>query len=326
MRTALTLALGALAVVPVGASADVRTVRFGGELGNRYEPAELTVQAGDVVEWTGDFAVHPLRYRPSPSEPYSAPYTGPAPLRRTLSAVGDQLEYVCAIHGDAGMRGVVSAVAAGDPRPLTRPPLLSLRTEPREPVAGRRVTFIVSYVEGSGEGRFTQFAWDLDGDGRVRPKDGPDRITKTPRVSTTFERAGKRKIAVTGSTTEPGAAGTSTTTFRFVVAAKADSTPPRLTVAGLTPTALPAILRSGLSVTLRAGEPVRARIDILHDGRVLARTTRRLGTKATAVKLRFSRASIDSLRKRKSVRLKLRVVARDDAGNRTTLRKTIIAR
>lgn len=64
VRAALILALGALAVAPVGAAADVRTISFGGELGNRYEPAELTVQAGDVVEWTGDFSAHPLRYRP----------------------------------------------------------------------------------------------------------------------------------------------------------------------------------------------------------------------------------------------------------------------
>lgn len=326
VRAALTLALGALAVAPVGAAADVRTISFGGPLGPRYEPAELTVQAGDVVEWTGDFSAHPLRYRPSPSEPYSTPYTGPSPLRRTLSAAGDRFEYLCAIHGDAGMRGVVSAVARVKPRPLTRPPLLSLRTDPREPVAGRPVTFIASYIAGTGDARYTSFAWDLDGDGKVRPKDGPDQVTAGPRVTTTYGRAGRRTISVTGSTAEPGAAGTSTTTFRFVVAARADSTPPAVTVVSLRPGTLAAVLRSGLTAVIRGSEPVRARVDVLDGSRVLARASRRLGTRAAAVRMRLSRRSAASLRGRRDVRLKLRIVARDDAGNRTTLRKTFIVR
>lgn len=326
VRAALILALGALAVAPVGAAADVRTISFGGELGNRYEPAELTVQAGDVVEWTGDFSAHPLRYRPSPSEPYSTPHTGPSPLRRTLSAAGDRLEYVCAIHGDQGMRGVVSAVARVKPRPLTRPPLLSLRTDPREPVVGRPVTFVGSYIAGTGEARYRSFAWDLDGDGEVRPKDGPDQVTSVPRATTTFRAAGRRTVSVTGSTEEPGDAGTSTTTLGFVVAAEADSTPPTITVASLRPGTLAAILRSGLVATVRGSEPVRARIDVLDRSRMLARVTRRLGSRASTVRMRLSRRAAASLRGRRDVRLRLRIVARDDAGNRTTLRKTFIVR
>lgn len=328
VRAALTLALGALAVAPAGASADVRTVRFGAELGNRYEPAELTVQAGDVVEWAGDFTVHPLRYRRSPSEPYSAPYTGKSPLRRQLAAVGDRFEYLCAIHGATGMRGFVVAGVRIDPRPLTGPPVLAVRTQPRNPVVGRAVTFVASSEASTGNLRYTSYAWDLDGDGRVRVRRGsPDRITKRPRVTTTYRRAGRHKISVTGSSRQTGAASRSTTTFRFEVVARSDSTPPELDVVSLRPLDLPAILRSGITVTLRAGEPVRANIDILHDGRVLAQAQRRMrGGRATAVRLRFSRASADSLRDRERVRLTLRVVARDDAGNRTTLRKTILAR
>lgn len=317
VRTALTLALGAITVAPAVAAADVRTIRFGAELGPRYAPAELSVQAGDVVEWAGDFAAHPLRYRPSPTEPYSAPYSGPTPLRRTLSAPGDRLEYLCAIHGSTGMRGVVSAVA--------RPPLLTLRTVPAEPVAGRPVTFIASYTPAERGARYTRFSWDLDGDGRVRTKDG-DRITAGPRVTTMYPRAGQRRMSVTASTRKVGAASTSTTRLRFVVAATADNTAPRVRVLALGPLALREMLRTGLVATVRSSEVARARVDVLHDGRVLARTEQRISSRAAGVRLRFSARSAASLRRLRDVRLKLRIVARDDAGNRMTLRKTFIVR
>lgn len=320
VRAALTLALGAMAVAPGGAAADARTIQFGGELGNRYEPADLAVQAGDVVEWTGDFAAHPLRYRPSPTEPYSPPYAGPEPLRRTLSAPGDMLEYVCALHGDQGMRGVVTAVARVAPRPLTRPPLLALRTDPREPVAGRRVTFIASFVAGTGEAAYTSFAWDLDGDGKA------ERVTRRPRASTTYRRAGRRLMAVTGRTVEPSAAGSSTTRLRFVVAATADARPPKVTVRSLQPRTLAALLRDGLRARVRGDEPARARVDLFDGRRLLARTTTRLSPRTRTMRLRVSSRAAARLRGRENVRLKLRVTARDDAGNRTTLRKTFIAR
>lgn len=321
MRTALPLTLGVLVVAPAGAAADVHTIRFGGTTGDRYDPAALTVEAGDSVEWSGDFASHPLRYRTSPAEPLTDPYTGPSPLRRTLTAPGDRLEYVCAIHGDAGMRGVVTAVA----RSTTRTPLLRLRTEPAEPVAGRPVTFVASYVEGTGDLRYTRFAWDLDGDGRVRPERGPDRVTSVPRVTTTFDRPGRRRISVTGST-GAGPAGRTRTRLRFVVAASADNTAPVVRIVGLEPVRLRALLRDGLSVVLRGSEPARADITLLDRTRVLGRARRAIGPKDVTVRMRLSARSAASLRGRRNARLKLRVVARDDAGNRMTLRKTFIAR
>lgn len=322
MRTAVPFALGALAVAPAGAVADVHTIRFGGAIGDRYDPADLTVEAGDSVEWSGDFHSHPLRYRPSPAEPFTDPYAGPSPLRRTLTAPGDRLEYVCAIHGDAGMRGVVTAVA----RTVARPPLLRLRTEPAEPVAGRPVTFVASYVEGTGDLRYTRFAWDLDGDGRVNTGRGPDRVTSVPRVTVTYDRPGVHRMSVTGTTGPAGPAGRTRTRLRFVVAASADNTAPVVRVAGLEPATLAALLRDGLSVVLRGSEPARADITLLDGPRVLGRARRGIGRRATTVRMRLSKRSASSLRGRRDVRLKLRVVARDDAGNRMTLRKTFIAR
>lgn len=326
VRTALTLALGVLAAAPAGAAADVRTIRFGGELGNRYEPAELTVQAGDIVEWTGDFAAHPLRYRLSPSDPFGAPYPGPSPFRRTLSAPGDRVEYVCALHGDEGMRGVVTAVAKTGARPLTRPPLLRLKTEPAEPVAGAPVTFVASYVEGTGDMRYTSFAWDLDGDGKVKTRSGPDRITKDPRVTTTYAQAGRRKMSVTGRTDEPSAAGQTTTTLKFIVAASADNTAPVVDVVSLAPSSLAELLRSGLQVTLRGSEVARAQVTLFDGARVLARGERRIAPDPAVLRMRVSDGGAEKLRGKHDVRLKLRIVARDDAGNRMTLRKVFIAR
>lgn len=325
VRTALTLSLGVLAAAPAGAAADVRTIRFGGELGNRYEPAELTVQAGDIVEWTGDFAAHPLRFRLSPSDPFSAPYAGPSPFRRTLSAPGDRVEYVCALHGDEGMRGVVTAVAKTGARPLAPPPLLRLRTEPAEPVAGTPVTFVASYVEGTGDARYASFAWDLDGDGKVK-RSGPDRITKEPRVTTTYARAGRRKMSVTGRTDDPSAAGQTTTTLKFIVAASADNTAPVVKVVSLAPASLAELLRSGLVVTLRGSEVARAQVTLFDGARVLARGSRRIAPDPAALRMRVSGRGAERLRGKHDVRLKLRIVARDDAGNRMTLRKVFIAR
>lgn len=322
MRTALPLTLGVLAVVPAGAAADVQTIRFGGAIGDRYDPAELTVEAGDSVEWSGDFTSHPLRYRPSPAEPFTDPYAGPSPLRRTLTAAGDRLEYVCAIHGDAGMRGVVTAVA----RSVARPPLLRLRTEPAEPVAGESVTFVASYVEGTGDLRYTRFAWDLDGDGRVDAKRGPDRVTSVPRVTTTYAWPGRHRMSVTGSMGTSGPAGGTRTRLRFVVAASADNTVPVVRIVNLEPSTLAALLREGLSVVLRGSEPARADIALLDGARVLGRVRRGIGPRDVTARMRLSARSAASLRGRRNVRLKIRVVARDDAGNRMTLRRTFIAR
>lgn len=322
MRIAISLALGVLAVAPAGASGEVRTIRFGGDLGARYEPAQLTVMAGDTVEWTGDFTAHPLRYRLAPGDPLSAPYTGPSPFRRTLTAAGDRIEFVCAC--DDAMRGVIDAVGRVEPRPLTRPPLLTLTTRPAEPVAGRPVTFVASYVGGSGELRYASFAWDLDGDGKVQPTRGPDRVTTAPTVTTTFDAPGRRTVTVTGSTSTTSAVSTTTSSLRFVIAAEADRAPPELRLLPAGRPRLQEVIARGLPARFSLNEEARITGSLSYRGRVLGtiRLSARRGTRA--IRVRLGAKARAALSGRAQVRLSLQLRAVDTGGNSASLRQALL--
>ena len=104
------------------------------------------------------------------------------------------------------------------------------------------------------------------------------------------------------------------------------STPPTVSIVSLAPLNLRAVLRRGLTAAVRANEPTQAKISPRRGTRVIAGSTRRIGTTAARIPLRLSPRTIASLRRQKMVRLKLRVVATDDDGNRTTLRRTILLR
>ena len=261
---------------------------------------------------------------PSPTAPRTP---GRRPLRRTLSARGDRLEYLCAIHGSTGDARRRLRGRAGPPA-LDASAAALRCARPREPVAGRPVTFIASYTPGRGGARYTRFSWDLDGDGE-RPAEGRGPDHGPSRGSPRCTRApAAARISVTGLDAKLGAASTSTT--RLALRRRrghADSTPPTIRwrhCGPRRPGRDPAVGARRDRSRQRAGAGADRRA--CTDGRVLARVTRRLGSRGPARPDAPLARAAASLRGRRDVRLRLRIVARDDAGNRTTLRKTFIVR
>ena len=102
-----------LAVMPL--SGAIHVIQFGGAVGFNYSPKTMTVAVGDVVEWIGDFTIHPL-----------SSSTIPVGASAFQCAVGTQFQYVvqvagthnyyCTNHGGAdgsGMAGSFTAVVTG---------------------------------------------------------------------------------------------------------------------------------------------------------------------------------------------------------------------
>ena len=88
-------------------------IRFGGSLGNRYQPDCVRIRAGQSIEWQGEFARHALEggvatnetLTPDPSSPIPATDSGET-LLVTFASVGE-FPYYCVPHGRVGMRGVI---------------------------------------------------------------------------------------------------------------------------------------------------------------------------------------------------------------------------
>lgn len=98
------------AAVDMTGQGDV-TIAFGGTLGNRYDPACVTVDAGTTITFSGDsFQIHPL----SGGVDGTIDDTSPIPFETTdipeasvtLDDAGDY-PYFCLAHVGVGMEGVI---------------------------------------------------------------------------------------------------------------------------------------------------------------------------------------------------------------------------
>jgi plastocyanin len=90
------------------------TVRFGGALGFRYEPACLRVSPGTEVTFGGEFDEHPLvggqvsgsTKAPDPSSPLGGPTSNGTSKTVMLQAAGT-FPFYCDVHAFLGMKGAV---------------------------------------------------------------------------------------------------------------------------------------------------------------------------------------------------------------------------
>lgn len=98
-----------LLLLPSLVSAATHTVRFGGSLGDRYEPASLNVQVGDVIVFEGDFAFHPLQFQSVPSGANQPATVSSGTSFSYPIAVAGSYSYVCLNHQSLGMTGSFTA-------------------------------------------------------------------------------------------------------------------------------------------------------------------------------------------------------------------------
>lgn len=123
MRTkyagATILAVAGILAAPASA-ADVRN-EFGGAFGNRYAQATITVQPGDTVTFSGDFAAHPIKSARSDLPFGKSGGSGLEEFVEPYDKVG-VFRYYCEVHGkevgNNAVSGMSGQVIVGDPKTL----------------------------------------------------------------------------------------------------------------------------------------------------------------------------------------------------------------
>jgi plastocyanin len=79
--------------------------------GNRFEPAEITIQVGETVEWVWPSGALSHNVRPDETEPTTsgAPTNGPTTYQFTFTTAGTY-NYHCGVHGAPGGVGMSGTV------------------------------------------------------------------------------------------------------------------------------------------------------------------------------------------------------------------------
>lgn len=281
---------------------------------NTYSPEGLRVAPGDTVRWETS-PVHPLLFDGEAGPPETS-----GSYERVMTA---SASFYCANHGASGMTGVVTV---GD---ANAAPSISVQRETAAPAAGTPVAFRA--VASDPERLPLRIDWDMDGDGTF------ERLDAGTQVSGTYE-AGVRKVSAM-ATDDLGLTAVASHTFT-VPAAEGSGTvpppgaPPPPSGGGTPPadTLAPAVSVSApreLSVRRLRRRGVRVRLTPSEDGRLVVELRNRAGRRlaratgeahagvATALRVRPRRV--------RAGRLKLRIVAIDLAGNRTTVTRRLTA-
>jgi plastocyanin len=273
--------------------------------GNTYSPKTLRVAVGDTVRWAAS-ADHPLVFDSAPSQAYTTTQ------QRTLTAPGT-IAFHCQIHRDSGMTGTVTVDA---------PPTIAIERQTAVPRAGEPVAFLANASDP--EGKPVRIDWDMDGDGAFERADAGAaasasfaagshtvraRVTDDLGASATASHTFTVPDTGGGGGGGPGGGGTS-----------ADKEAPRLDARAPDSIRARKLRRRGVRVKLTPSEDGRLVVVLRNrSGRRLARATAdaRAGSE-TILRLRPERV--------KPGRLRLRIVAIDEAGNRKTLTRRLVVR
>jgi plastocyanin len=164
-RTSL-LSRSFIAVLAVVACAGAAThvIQFGGGVGLNYVPNTLNVSVGDIVEWQGDFTMHPLS---SVSVPQGAAtwHNGTGTSFSYTVTVAGAYHYQCDIHGSLGMTGSFTAAGTGVQQratPATALPAARTAAAAVYDLTGRQVPAPLAGLAGAGV-----YAYQPAGNGHV---------------------------------------------------------------------------------------------------------------------------------------------------------------
>jgi plastocyanin len=314
VRTLRTIALlAALAAAGTAtaapASAASRTVLIGASF---YDPATVTIDAGDSVTWTvgqgrhtvtadtGAFDSGPL----GEGQTFSFAFTAPGTY-----AYRDRL--------NPGIRGTVVVQATTNAVPSA-----SFTATPRTAPAGTPVAFDAS-ASKDADGHVARYQWDFDGDG-VYETD----TQATSRITRVFSRPGTISVglSVTDDKGAVAAAAPVTVTITAAAPKPADDTPPSVDDLQVQPLRLcvrraPGCRRPGGTVAFLLDEraTVRVTVERLRPGRSTGTRVARFSRRAAAGRRRFA-LPLGSLRA--GTRYRVLVQATDAAGNRSRTRRT----
>jgi len=327
------LALLIFAVSATSAAAATPTFDFpvGGRL---YSPTQITLAPADAsVCWSPqavDFSDHPLVFdtgdlpgHASGASDYCPSVTG---LRPGFYA------FHCMLHGHPGEEGAVGTGMAGSftiPGDTTATPDFSIAQNG----AGATFTYTGGADPDSGDA-ITKYLWDFDGNGST------DATSAAPSVQHTYTANGT--FHPTLRVVDLGHTQSAPVSHDITITGIPDPTPPTQPPpgGGGTPppsgggqtydTTAPVVhltiarrltVTTGLRVPFTTDEPasVVARLKV---GRKTAKASKRFGTAGKhTLTLRLSKTLRRLLHRRRSATLTLTVT--DDAGNRTTLKRTL---
>jgi hypothetical protein len=260
--------------------------------GNTYSPKSLRVAAGDTVRWAAN-DTHPLVF-----EDGGGPYT--SNQERILDKPG-KVAFYCDEHGGPGGMGMSGAVTVNAPPTIAIERAGALR-------AGGPVSFRAAASDPDGDP--LRIDWDLDGDGTF------ERTGAGATVSATYA-AGAHTVGAR-ATDDLGASATATHTF--AVPAVGDEQAPRVEASAPDSIRARKLRRRGVRVSVTPSEDGRLVVELRNRrGHRLARKTADAQSgEATTLRLRPKRV--------RPGRLRLRIVATDRAGNRTVLKRALVAK
>lgn len=282
---------------------------------NTYSPEALRVAPGDTVRWQTS-PLHPLLFEGEPA----GPPEDDGSYERVMTA---SVRFYCANHGASGMTGVVTV---GD---ANAAPAISIQRETASPAAGKPVAFRA--VASDPERLALRIDWDMDGDGTF------ERANAGTQVSGTYD-AGARTVRAM-AIDDLGLTATASHAFTVPAADTGSGTPPPAgappPAAGTTPatdTLAPAVSVSApreLSASRLRRRGVRVRLTPSEDGQLVVELRDRAGRRLARATAEAHAGVATALRVRprrvRPGRLRLRIVAIDRAGNRTTVTRRLTA-
>jgi plastocyanin len=322
------LALLAFALPATPAVASDATVTF---QCCQYTPDNVRVLPGEqlTIEPAAGSGVafdnHPLHY----ADNVGNTLTGATPAARTFPQDGIY-QWYCGIHGHfdgtnvSGMSGHIEVTT-------NHLPVAAFTASATNVPSGTEVTFDASGSSDPDPTQFLNYSWDLDGDGH----DDPGQTSVNPSAVFTNSGMTPRNVTVrlTATDTNSDAVGPESTTKSMVITVQPvpSGSPPPPPGGGLTPDTTAPVVKLSLAKQLTVTKTVKVTfttdestsVDVaLKIGKRTLKASRDFGAAGRhTITLKLSRALRRLLHKRRSVTLTL--AATDDAGNGTTVRKTL---
>jgi PKD repeat protein len=290
----------------------------------QYTPNSVRILPGEKLTIAPDAGVafenHPLHF----TDNVGNTLTGTTPAVRTFPQAGVYRWY-CGIHGHfdgvnvSGMSGRVAVTT-------NHLPVAAFTASATDVASGTEVTFDASSSSDQDVGQFLNYSWDLDGDGA----DDAGQTAVNPSAVFTNTGTTPRTVVVrlTATDTNSDDVGPESATKTMVITVEpvpgapapppaADTTAPKVAVT----LAKSLTVRSKLSVSFTTDEPVSVSA-ALKVGARNARASRDFTTAGRhTIAIRLSKAIRRALRHRRKVKLTLAVT--DDAGNGTTVKRTL---
>ena len=283
-----------------------------------HDTLTFTPDAGNDFENTPGSTHHPL---------YFDDYTignqtsGSAAATRHFDTSG-VFTWYCGNHGAIGMKGLVVVTD-------NQPPVADFTASAADVASGTEITFDGS-ASHDPDGAITAFAWDLDGNGQPDPgqtAEMPSAVFTNP--GTTPRLVTVRLTVTDNNGDNVGPESSSKSMVITVEPVPAGMTPPP--PGGPLPDTKPPVVTVGIARQLTVGKTLKVPfttdestsvLATLKVGRKTAKASKDFGAAGKhTLTLKLSKALRRLLRHRRSATLTLAVT--DDAGNGTTVKKTL---